>query len=408
MSAVAPDLEATILDPDRDRQEAEQLIADFGLGGRDLADGVVLIRAGQGSKLRRRHLLPGDLVTYATGPDVQVTGPRVKEFRGEEALLQAFLAVTHPVELTLCHTQGHGEPRMDNLEPFAGYAHLHDLFEDAGLTVRVADLDAADGLDGCDVLLVGGPTGPLPPARVQAVERFVNDGGDVLVLASAIVLPGGSTLARHGLEGVIGRFGITFGDRVIADPDHPMPGATPVLAFTIDEGWGDHPVTRSLVMRPVSFVLARELDVQQAEDGSQPDVLVSVGETAWAESDLVGIRSGEEAEFDEMTDRKGPIPLAVAGEQGGAKLVVIGSAHFALNAFLREDIAYDHGRDLLLNAIGWLTDRDALLGIRPREREHVKLVLMPEQLQRMTLLCLLGLPGFGLALGLWVLWRRRR
>ena len=148
--------------------------------------------------------------------------------------------------------------------------------------------------------------------------------------------------------------------------------------------------------------------MQQAEDGSQPDVLVSVGETAWAEADLVGIRSGEEAVFDEMTDRKGPIPLAVAAEQGGAKLVVIGSAHFALNAFLREDIAYDHGRDLLLNAIGWLTDRDALLGIRPREREHVKLVLLPEQLERMTLLCLLGLPGFGLALGLWVLWRRRR
>jgi ABC-2 type transport system permease protein len=248
----------------------------------------------------------------------------------------------------------------------------------------------------------------LPPAHVDAVERFVDGGGDLLVLAGAIVLPGATAIAHHGLEPLTARFGIDFGERIVADPEHPMPGATPVLAFTIDDGWGDHPAVRSLVMRPVSFVLARELAVQQAEDGSRPDVLVSTGEGAWAEADIVGIRAGEAVTLDEMTDRKGPIPLAAAAQQGGAKLVVIGSDQFALNAFLREDIAYDHGRDLILNAVGWLTDRDALLGIRPREREHVKLVLLPEQLQRMTLLCLLGLPGFGIALGFWVVWRRRR
>ncbi|MCA9720497.1 MAG: ABC transporter permease, partial [Myxococcales bacterium] len=79
-------LRVRFLDPDRDRQQSEAMIADFGLGGRELADGVVMIRAGQGVKLRKAHLLPQDLVTYATGPDVQVNGPRVKEFRGEEAL----------------------------------------------------------------------------------------------------------------------------------------------------------------------------------------------------------------------------------------------------------------------------------------------------------------------------------
>ena len=68
----------------------------------------------------------------------------------------------------------------------------------------------------------------------------------------------------------------------------------------------------------------------------------------------------------------------------------------------------DHGRDLVLNAIGWIVERRALLGIRPRTREHVKLVLLPQQLERMTLVCLGGLPGFGILLGLWVVWRRRR
>ena len=56
-----------------------------------------------------------ELVTYATGPDVQATGPRVKEFRGEEALLTAFLQVVDPTEITVCNTQGHGEPPFDDL-----------------------------------------------------------------------------------------------------------------------------------------------------------------------------------------------------------------------------------------------------------------------------------------------------
>ena len=411
MAEVSPQLRVHHLDPDRDRQEAEQLVGEFGLGGRDLADGVVLVRAGQGAALRKTHLLPGDLVTYATGPEVRATGPRVKEFRGEEALLTAFLQVSDPTETTVCHTQGHGEPPFDGLEPFGGYAHLGDLLRRANLRVRAADLDAADGLRGCDVLLVAGPSGVLPPPHLRAVERFAEGGGDLLLLTGAVVRPGATGLAEHGLEPLVARYGIVYGDRVTLDP-HPMPGSTPLLSFTLVDGWGDHPAVRALVGRPVSFVLVRELALQPVPEASEPAVLVQVGEQGWAEADIAALRSGAavepEGEDDDGPDRMGPIPVAVAGERGGSRVVVIASDQFALNAYLREDIVYDHGRDLVLNAVGWLTDREVLLGIRPREREHVKLVLLPQQLERMTLVCLVGLPGFAILLGVWVLWRRRR
>ena len=101
-------------------------------------------------------------------------------------------------------------------------------------------------------------------------------------------------------------------------------------------------------------------------------------------------------------------PVPRPGPRGGARLLVIASDQFALNAFMREDVLYDHGRDLILNAIGWLSERDVLLGIRARPREHVKLVLQPDQLQRMNILSILGLPGFAILLGFLVLWSRRR
>jgi ABC-2 type transport system permease protein len=159
----------------------------------------------------------------------------------------------------------------------------------------------------------------------------------------------------------------------------------------------------------VSLVVARELTLEDPVDGGEPPaVLVQVGEDAWAESDLAGLERVGESQPDEGADRPGPIPVAAAAQRGESRMVVIASDEFALNANLREDVAYDHGRDLILNAVGWLTHRDMMLGIRARQREHVKLVLLPAQLRRMTLVCLLGPPGFAVGLALLVLWRRRR
>jgi ABC-2 type transport system permease protein len=136
--------------------------------------------------------------------------------------------------------------------------------------------------------------------------------------------------------------------------------------------------------------------------------LVSTSEQGWAESDLDKFHFGGTQSFDEDGDRRGPIPVVAASERGDTRVIVIASDQLALNAWLREDVAYSHGRDLILNSIGWLTQREALMGIRARDREHMKLVLLPEQLQRMTWMCLLGLPGFAIGMGLLVLWRRRK
>lgn len=407
MAAVTPKLRVSLLDPDRDRQEAEQLIAEFAIGGRSLADGVVLVRAGQGASLRKKHLMPSDLVTYATGDDVQATGPRVQEFRGEEALLSAFVEVSDPTKTTVCITQGHGEPELDNLEPYGGYAHLSDLLKGAGLVVAVADLVGANALASCDIVMVAGPSGPLPAAEVAAIEAFADEGGEVMLMTGAVVLPGAVALAPHGLEPLAARYGVAFGERVVMDP-HGMPGGTPLLSFTLVEGWGSHPAVQTLVGRPISFVTARELEVRAVPEALGAAVLMQTSEQGWAEADLASIRSGTDLEIDPEHDRVGPIPLAIAAERGGSRMVVIASDQFALNALLRSDVVYDHGRDLVLNAVGWLADREVLLGIRPRAREHVKLVLRPEQLQRMTLMSLLGLPCFAALLGVWVVWRRRR
>jgi ABC-2 type transport system permease protein len=403
MAGVSPALRIRMLDPDRSRQEAEALLDDFALAGRELADGVVLIRAGKGPSLRRAHLLPESLVSYATGADVQANGPRVKAFLGEEALLGKFLEVSAPRRIRLCHTQGHGEPEFDNLEPYAGYAHLGELLKGANLLLEGVTLDDDEALSGCDLLMFAGPDGPVSAAEAKRVGAYLESGGDLLVLAGATILRGKSGLARNGLEEILADHGIRFGDRVVLDP-HPMQGASPLIAFTVSEGWMDHPATRSLIQRPVSFVQVREMSITEPAQ-----VLLEVGAdgSAWAEADVDGFQVGALPEFDAQEDRPGPLPVVAASDRAGSRVLVVASDQFALNAHLRADVAYDHGRDLILNSVAWLTQRPALLGIRPRAREHVKLVLQDEQMQRMSWICLVALPGFALGLGLLVLWRRR-
>lgn len=409
MARHTPRLRIRMIDPDRQRQEAERWVANFGSSGRELADGVVLIRSGQGPQLRRQHLLPTDLVVFETGVDVQANGPRVKAFRGEAQLVNAFLNVTAERNRSACYTRGHGEPAFDGLEPYGGYAKLRDLLQSTNLeTVEVALAPTVGPIErpfaSCDILIIAGPTQPFASTRSEAVQDYLKGGGNLLMLAGAVIHRDAAVPSDHGLENELARYGIIFGERIVLDP-HRMPATTALLAFSRADGWHDHPISRSLFDKMVSFQFVRELELRA------PAVPVfSVGEDAWAEAELATLTGrGEQApKFDPSTDRRGPIPVVAASEVGSSRVVVIASDQFALNARLREDVVYDHGRELITESVRWLIERDGMLGMPARRREHVKLLLAPGQLERMIWLCTLGMPGFSVLLGFFMLWRRRR
>lgn len=406
MAARTDRLVVRFVDPDRDREEAEARIAAFGLSPADLVEGVVLVESGEPGRRRRVHLRAPDLVTYATGPDVAVSGPRVVAFDGEGALVRAFARVTRTRDPEVCITQGHGEPDVTSLAPYDGLAHFEDLLRDEGYGVRTV-VSGGDA-EGCDALVVAGPKGPLPEDVRAAVFEALDRGRGVALFAGAVLLRGRDRLADHGLEDQLARFGIAFGERVVLDP-HARPGATPFLSFTLDEGWGEAAAVAHLVGRPVSFVLARELEVDGRAAAPVPEVWFSAPESSWAEADLAALREGRPVAYDEGADRRGPIPLVVAtSAPGGGRLVVVSSDQILLNAHLRPDLVYDATRDLVRAVVAHVADAVPVVGIEARPRESIKLVLRPEQLRRMTLMAWFGPAGLYAAAGLFVVWGRRR
>src|SRR5690606_25496087 len=140
------------------------------------------------------------------------------------------------------------------------------------------------------------------------------------------------------LEPLTAEYGVSFGRRQVFDPNH-ISGASKYASFVIEQGWADHPAVRSLVMQPVAFFDVRELSV-----GRDAVALAWTSAQGWAEPALEHFVTHGQLGVDEGVDRYGESPVIAAGERGESRMIVVASAGFALNAWLREDIAYSRGR----------------------------------------------------------------
>ncbi|MEM6456510.1 MAG: hypothetical protein AAF772_15570, partial [Acidobacteriota bacterium] len=92
------------------------------------------------------------------------------------------------------------------------------------------------------------------------------------------------------------------------------------------------------------------------------------------------------------------------GEPRDARLVVIGDFDFASDA----QVVQAGNAQLLLGALSWLVERDALLAIPPRRADATRLLLNQQQLVTFFWLLVLLLPGLAFGVGAAVYFQRRR
>ena len=112
-------------------------------------------------------------------------------------------------------------------------------------------------------------------------------------------------------------------------------------------------------------------------------------------------------------DKKGPISIAVAttaklknigvDKEGTAKIVVLGTAGFANNRFIR--ILFN--RDLFLNISNWLVGQEEFISIRPRSLRSSRIQLTKNEGSVIFYLSFLFLPEILLIVGIGVWWKRR-
>jgi ABC-type uncharacterized transport system involved in gliding motility auxiliary subunit len=149
--------------------------------------------------------------------------------------------------------------------------------------------------------------------------------------------------------------------------------------------------------------------------------IVQTGERSWAETDIDSVAAKEGPKLDAAKgDRQGPIGVGAAASQAvkapeppaaaaaeakppETRVAVMGDADFASNAAIN----ISGNRDLFMNIVGWLSQQENLIAIRPKEPGDSRLTLTNDEARRIAWLALFVLPGAILALGVYTWWRRR-
>jgi ABC-type uncharacterized transport system involved in gliding motility auxiliary subunit len=138
--------------------------------------------------------------------------------------------------------------------------------------------------------------------------------------------------------------------------------------------------------------------------GINAEQLLASNDRSWAESDM----KSNQASFDEKTDVKGPVSLAVVatkdlGEGKKARLVVYGDSDFASN----QAFGLQGNGNLFLNTISWLAQDESFISIRPKNPEDRRLTMTESQGRLVSYVMLLFLPGSVLTAGI-SMWMKRR
>jgi hypothetical protein len=392
------------VDKDREPERAETLARRYRISRDDLYDGVVVVEAaprpGESADTRSKYITRAELAEYDYATVEEGRPPRMKAWKGEQALVSALLAVTEERAAKICFVSGHGEPAVDSFEPGEYGDFGEELRRDHELPVAI-ELGAGVPND-CDLTVVAGPQQPLPRRAVAALDALLERGGRLLVLVGPTFDAQVTRFADTGLEDLLERWGALLRNDVVVDEPRLRASA---VAFAVTEGYADHPITAKLMHHRTLWSDVREVRAAP-KGGLSARELVHTSDAGWGETDLAVFRAQAELSYDPGRDVKGPLPIGVAAERTdtgkGARLVVLGSSELAAN---RELLGYN--RDLLLSSVAWLLKAAPKVAIGPRTTEHVRLQLDDRQLTRIFVICVVALPLFVLAVGAGVFWVRR-
>ncbi len=362
--------------------------------------GAVVIARGA----RRRVVDLLELASYGQAPGA---APTVTRLFAEEALAEAIAAVVDDTPATVCVTTGHGELPVEPTPDGVDVALALGRLRADGVRVEPVIALAAGVPASCRALAVLGPRVALRPAEALAVAEHVDRGGAVVIAASsraedAGVATGAGALPATGLEPVLARVGLAIAPAVVVEPATALdlPGA-----FTVVDGYGDHPAVEGFARRRFTvWQWARPVTLAPAA-GVTVVPLVTTSPRAWATADVAGAAA---ATAPGAHDLLGPLRLVVwaRGARGGP-VVAIGSAESLASAAAASGVG---AGDLLLASILAEAAGRArpALALPDKTPDQVRLVMTTGERRAVTALCVGVLPAVFAALGVGLGWWRRR
>jgi ABC-type uncharacterized transport system involved in gliding motility auxiliary subunit len=337
---------------------------------------------------------------------VQV-GARKEEAKGlsEEGITGAFIRVLKNTTRTVCFVTGSGEHQIEDSDR-NGYSRLKDLLgKDQYSTKSISLLQKAEVPGDCTVLVVAGPSSDYQQPEVDAIKKYVEEGGRALFLLDPPLKFGRSEIADNdALTALLQSWGVTLDKDLILDlnPIGQLVGVGPEVALV--SRYEQHAIVNEMKGSATGFPLTRSMDVKNTGK-STVEKLFSSSEDSLATSKL----NSPKIDPNDPKNKKGPLIIAAAGsyktgkENGQGRFVAIGSSAWAANSFLN----FKGNRDLALNTMNWLSSDEDLISIRPKEREDRRITMTQAQMKWVRITSQFLFPLAIVIAGVTVWWRRR-
>jgi len=334
----------------------------------------------------------------------------------EANLINGIIRITKDEQKVIRFLEGHGEKRIDDFEN-QGFSTIRGALEKDGYKVeKFLLLQAGEIPEDTELLVIPGPEKPILAEEQKVLEGYLNGGGSILMLLDP--------QSKSKMEGLLKRWSIDTPDSFVIDPLSKLFGGD--YAAPVVSQYMTHEITRDFVL-PTIFPLLRTVKAVQV-NGIKTTEFLQTGANSWGETNLTALKGGK-SQFDEQTDIKGPVSVAVVStreisskeatqkledndEKGSASiskdkkkahLAVIGDSDFASNKYFN----FSGNGDLFLNTASFLAEEENLISIRPKERKNSPLSLTRGQGMSILMLGVL-IPSLVIFIGTRTWWRRRR
>lgn len=354
------------------------------------------------------------------GPRIVFTAEKQNDVHiqdiSEEALTNALIKLTSSNQTKIYFLTDHGELGIED-EQANGLSQIVKQLQNEGHVVESfsfikataskplsgavdlkSDAPVVNGAvdfpkDAKAVIILGVQTA-LNPSEVEAVKRYLQQGGKLFV--------GFDATKQNGLEALLDEWRIHVRNDFVIEEAGEMARLPPTVALI--RSYENHPITQNF-REPMAIPFARSLDVTetQATIGAQTKALFKSEASTFGETAF----EGGTVNFDAGQDVRGPLTLAAcatkealptaAGEKRSneGRVVVVGGSKFISNRLS----VIKSNANFFLNALNWLTGEESKISIRPKARTASRILLTPEQNLTVSFLSIYLLPVLLIALG---------
>lgn len=352
----------------------------------------------------------GNRKVLTLGDFYQTRDRRREGFRGESTITAALLNVSSPDKEKIYFLSGHGEMRPDDVDRRRGLSGLRDELRQRNYEVAGLDLSLSHKIpDDTALIIIASPLGRLKPFEEELLRNFLTTRAGRLIL---MLDPGVS----HGLENLLFDWGIIVQDNVIIDPDpNSITESHDMRLWRFSRDPASH-ITDNLINNDMSLIVGPARVVsddlgRSLDDGLRVKKLIATSAAAWGESSY-RIKNVTHA-YTPGQDLRGELGVMVISERlkpanlplsvRGGRLAVLGTADLVTN----DRIITIGNLNLFLATVNWAVEAEIELNIPVRPIQRFQLALSAEELVRLRLVLLLGVPILVSLIGLAVYWTRR-